>query len=87
VKVRVHSFTMGDVDEVFLYAAGGVHQWLNSTEMGLWLLKKNINVEYAESFIENHYARTINIFADFTDKQYTAYALKFGIKNDKLDYL
>ena len=71
---------MGDVDEVFMYANAGVLEWMDTTEKGAWIRDNNIKVEVRDNFIANHYARTIDVYAEFEDKQYTMYILKYGDK-------
>jgi len=78
VKVKVHEFLQGDVDEVFLYAAAGIHQWMEESPKGQWLKSKNIEMDYTTSYVENHYLTKIIVFAEMSEQDQTVFHLKFG---------
>jgi len=69
---------MADVDEVSLYAAAGVHEWSRTEPAGQWCADRSLELDYTTSFIENHYALTVTVFAEMSEQQHTFFRLKFG---------
>lgn len=78
MQVKVHEFFQGDVDEVFLYATAGIHQWMEESPEGQWLKSRNIELDYITSYVPNHYLTTVTIFAEMSEQEQTLFHLKFG---------
>lgn len=48
VKVTFYSFTMGDVDDVDIYAAQPIYEW-QQTEQGKWVMENASDLKYYTS--------------------------------------
>lgn len=77
-KVVVHRFTIGDVEEPYLYAAGPIREWEQS-EKGRWCLE---NCEGEMTMISRPdsmmYGYEVAIQGELSDKNLTYFRLKFG---------
>ena len=74
----VHKFSVGDVDEVDLYSAHGIHNWLENTEQGQFVKKHGKDITY-ETFIEAHtFGYNVLISAMISDRHWTMYMLKYA---------
>lgn len=77
-KVVLHKFTIGDVEEPFLYAAGPIHEW-QQTEKGRWCLE---NCEGEMTMFSQPdsmmYGYQVVIQGELSDKNLTYFRLKFG---------
>ena len=77
-KVVVHEFSLGDVDDVEIYAAQPIWEW-QQTEQGQWIMEKAI--ESPTWFRHNDtvsWTQKFRIVAKLKDKDYTFYQLKWG---------
>ena len=77
VKVLVHKFSLGDVDDPEIYAAQPIYEW-QQTEAGKWIMENSLPTP---SWHRNHdlynYGYTYQIRAYLTPKQLTYWKLKF----------
>ena len=78
VRAKVHTFSMGDVDDVEIYAAAPIWDW-QQTDAGKWVMENAIEPPYwTHSNDFTQYSNAITIVAKFTAKDYTYWKLKYG---------
>ena len=78
MKITVHSFNLGDVEDPQLYAAQPLWEWEKS-EQGQWV-KSNAK-EVPEWFTgpdANNYGFQVRVVADLKEEDVTYYNLKWG---------
>lgn len=77
VKVIVHKFRMGDVEDPQLYAAEPLYQWEQS-EAGQWVMKNAVETP-VWNLIPNidFYGHDCIIQAEFKPEDYTYWKLKY----------
>ena len=77
-KVTVHQFSMGDVDDPDLYAAGPLWEWKESEE-GKFIMEHAIDKpEWHRQTDVYQYGYQYAIVAELEKKKLTEYYLKFG---------
>jgi hypothetical protein len=77
VKLVVHSFAMGDVEDPDLYAAEPLWEW-QQTELGKWVMENAIETpEWHRSIDDTSYGYRYNIVAVLDDKDATWFKLKY----------
>lgn len=77
-KTVVHTFSVGDVEDPDIYAAGPIINWQES-EMGIWVLDKSVETPEWHRLIDPmsyHYRYAIVAF--LKDVDYTFWTLKWG---------
>jgi hypothetical protein len=77
VKVLLHSFRMGDVDDVELYAAQPLWEW-QQTEHGKWVMQHAEDPTYSVSADPYNFGYRIAVHGLLLEKDYTYFALKWG---------
>ena len=76
-RVVVHTFTMGDVDDVEIYAAEPIYKW-QQTEAGKFVMANAIEPpEWHQAADFATMGHRIAIVARLSEKDYTWYKLKF----------
>ncbi len=80
MKVIVHKFSLGDVDDPEIYAAQPIWEWQQS-DAGKFVMEHAL----IEPMWERHwdvsaYHQVYRIVADLTEKDATFFQLKWGIK-------
>lgn len=65
-------------DELSLYAAAGVHEWLSKEPAGQWCSDQSFELDYTTCITENYYALTVTVFAEMSEQEHTLFRLKFG---------
>lgn len=75
---HVHQFSMGDVEDPDLYAAGPIWDW-QQTEQGTWVMKHGLDPTFHTSVDHVSYGYTINITAHITDKRWTEFLLRWPV--------
>ena len=75
---HVHKFSMGDVEDPDLYAAGPIWDW-QQTEQGVWVMKHGLDPTFHTSVDHLSYGYTINITAHITDKRWTEFCLRWPL--------
>jgi hypothetical protein len=74
----VHHFSMGDVDDPEIYAAGPLWDWQNS-EAGKWVTKHAVEKpRFCQSIDVYNLGYKYLIYAKLADKDYTFWCLKWG---------
>ena len=78
VKVVVHKFSMGDVDDPDIYAGAPIYDW-QQTEAGKYCMKHSIEqLHYTIGpDMGNHWGFQVQVFGVFTEKDYMFFKLKF----------
>lgn len=75
-RYDVHNFTMGDVDDPDIYAAGPIYEW-QKTDKGKWVMEHCMDPTYHIHADPTIFGFRISISAYMTGKRYTEFALKF----------
>ena len=77
MKIVVHRFGVGDVDDPDLYAAEPIYQWEKS-EAGQWVMANSIETpSWHRSVDMNTYGHRYEIRADLHDQDVTFFKLKW----------
>ena len=80
MKIKVHEFTMGDVDDFEIYVAEPLYKWEKS-EQGQWIMANAIDKPVWHSNWDAHtFGMRVIIIADLQEKDATYFNLKWGIK-------
>jgi hypothetical protein len=81
VKVVVHAFRLGDVEDPVLYAAQPIREWEKS-EAGQWVREHAIgHIEWFQGpSQQDYYGYQFRIVADLKEEDATFFSLKWGIK-------
>ncbi len=75
--VCVHEFTLGDVEDPEIYAAGPIWDW-QQTEAGCWIMEHAITKPYWTKAIDYPtYSIRIRIMARLSDQDQTFWRLKW----------
>ena len=74
-KYVLHEFTMGDCDDVEIYAAEPIYQWQQTPE-GKWAMEKAEDIHWVTAIDHNIFGHRIKIIGTLKDKYATFYALK-----------
>lgn len=77
VKITFHKFNMGDVEELELYAAYPIQQWLQ-TEKGTWVQTHCPDLMWQTVANPHTYGYTIILRGSLTDKDATEYFLRWS---------
>lgn len=78
VKIIVHRFRLGDVDDPEIYAAEPIWQWEQS-EVGRWVKEHAVEVPSWQIRVHHEtYSHEGIIRAEFTEEDATFYSLKWG---------
>ena len=72
----VHTFKLSDVDDIDIYAAEPIYNW-QQTEAGRWVMEHSLDTYWAKHMDVNTYGYQFKIVANFTEKDYAFYRLKF----------
>lgn len=77
MKICVHSFKMGDVEDPALFAAEPIWQWQQS-EQGKWVMEHSLNqpVFYTD-VLPDWFGYRITIMAEFSEKDEMYFRLKW----------
>ena len=83
-NVRVHFFTVGDVEDPEIYAAEPILKWQDS-EAGKWVMERAVETPMYHRHIDHvSYGYRYAITAKLKDKDYTYWCLKYADTVDKL---
>lgn len=72
----VHTFKLSDVDDVDIYAAEPIYNW-QQTEAGKWTMNNAVDVYWARHMDVNNYYYQFKIVAQFTEKDFVYWSLKY----------
>lgn len=77
VKVIVHTFSLGDVDDPDIYAADPLWHWEKS-EAGRWVMEHAVDTPVWHRFVDHtRYGYRYKITAELTAEDATFYNLKY----------
>jgi len=79
-RLVLHSFRMGDVDDVEIYVAQPIHEW-QQTEAGKWCMKHAQDLHYNTSLDPYSYGYKITIVGNLEDKLATEFLLRWNKYN------
>jgi len=74
-EVILHSFSMGDVEDVEIYAAEPIYQWQQTPE-GKWAMEHAENIYWISRPDALSFGHRIEIIGTLSDKYATYYSLK-----------
>ena len=79
VRLQVHEFIMGDVEDPELYAAEPLWNWQQS-EAGQWVMANAIETPSWHLTLDPHsYGHKVYVTADFTEPNATFFKLKWQV--------
>ena len=79
VKLIVHTFSMGDVDDPEIYAAQPIWEW-QQTDAGRWVMENAVEEPYWARHLDNTtYSYRYKIVATLTESDATWFKLKYDI--------
>ncbi len=76
VKVVVHTFSVGDVDDPEIYAAQPIYEW-QQTEAGKWVMENSIDTYWARHNNYQSFSLQYRIVATLSEQDATYFALKY----------
>jgi hypothetical protein len=77
VKINFHTFTMGDVDDVEIYAAQPIYEW-QQTEHGKWVMENAHNLTFHTNPDEHTWGHRVVIRGEINDpRKVTEYYLRW----------
>jgi len=80
-KVVVHKFSVGDVDDPDIYAAGPLYDWERS-ESGKFIMKHAVDKPVWTRYVDyNNYGHQYAIVAELEMKKLSEYYLRWGNEN------
>ena len=74
-KYVLHEFTMGDVEDIEIYAAEPIYQWQQTPE-GKWAMEKAEDIYWTTAIDPYSIGYRIKIIGTLKDKYATFWALK-----------
>jgi hypothetical protein len=78
IRTCLHTFSMGDVDDPYLYAAFPIHEW-QQTEHGKWVMEHATEPPTFTCDPDlSTYGYRVTVSGHLTDKDYTYFMLKWG---------
>lgn len=75
--IKVHEFTMGDVDDLEIYVAQPIWEW-QQTEHGNWCMDHVEDLKWEWNADMHQYGYVISIWGKMSDEDLTYYMLKWG---------
>jgi len=77
VKINFHTFTMGDVDDVEIYAAQPIYEW-QQTDKGRWVMENAHDLTYHTRPDESMWGHRVVIRGEISDpRKVTEYYLRW----------
>jgi hypothetical protein len=79
VETCLHTFSMGDVEDPYLYAAFPISEW-QKTEHGQWVMKHALEepVFFCNADL-NSFGFRVTVMGKLEEKDYTFFKLKWGM--------
>lgn len=71
-----HSFTLSDVEDPEIYAAGPLYDW-QQTEKGKWVMAHCTTPAYKIMMDQNNWGYRVVIYGELSDEDTTYYTLKY----------
>jgi hypothetical protein len=76
VKLVVHEFRLGDVEDPDLYAAEPIYKW-QQTEAGRFVMEHAIDAPYFVQLVDSLFFYNYKIIAEMTESDAVFYQLKY----------
>jgi hypothetical protein len=80
VKLVFHKFFLGDCDDVEIYAAHPIYEWLQ-TDAGKWCKEHSKDLHWLTGHDQVSYGYRISIIGTLKEEDATFYNLKWGMSN------
>jgi hypothetical protein len=80
VRVVFTRFLIGDCEDIEIYAAQPIYEWLQ-TDAGQWSKENAEDLHWLSSFDHPTYGHQISIVGKLTESDATFYNLKWGLGN------
>jgi hypothetical protein len=77
MRILVHEFKMREVDDIEIFVAEPLSQWLN-TDAGKWVKEKSKDTVWMHRFVPDYFEYIVRIYADLSEEDITYYTLKWG---------
>ena len=71
-----HEFTLGDVEDPEIYAAGPLYAWQN-TEKGQWVLEHFKDTAYRIGVDQNSFGYKVTVYGNLSQQDATYFTLKY----------
>lgn len=80
IKLTLHQFIMGDVEDPQLYAAAPIYDW-QQTEKGKWCMENALDeIKFYITQDYQHYGYRVALVGTLSDIDHTYFQLKWGSK-------
>ncbi len=76
LQMIFHTFTLGDVEDPEIYAAGPILDWQKS-EMGTWVMKHCTDASFRIAPDFDTYGYQVIIYGNLSDEDATYFTLKY----------
>lgn len=76
-RLELHSFRLGDVDDVEIYAAQPIYEW-QKTEAGKWCMEHAKDLHFNTDLDPYSYGYKVTIVGNLEDKLATEYLLRWN---------
>jgi hypothetical protein len=76
-KITFHSFVMGDVDDIDIYAAQPIYEW-QQTEQGRWVMEHCQDPQYIVNPDAQSWGHRVVLYGQLADQDATFFELKWG---------
>ena len=78
LRIKFHSFTLGDVEDVEIYAAQPIYEWQQS-DAGKFIMEQAVEKPYWHRSTDyNSYGHRYDIVARLSEQNETFWRLKWG---------
>lgn len=77
MEITFHSFRMGDVDDVDIYAAQPIYEW-QQTDQGQWVMEHAQDLRYYTSADPVTFGYKVSIRGSLDGKEATEYFLRWN---------
>ena len=79
MKIIVHKFNVGDVEDPVLYAGAPLYEWEHS-DIGQWVLEHSAESPTWTQYVDPvNYGYQFVVTADLSEEDVTYFALKWGM--------
>lgn len=76
MRITFHEFTMGDVEDVEIYAAQPIYEWQQTTQ-GRWVMEHAQDLKFYTSADPNTLGYRVQIRGDIDEKHATEFFLRW----------
>ena len=75
-KITFYKFNLGDVDDIEVYAAQPIYEWMQ-TEEGKWVQERCVDLYWQTLADSNSWGHIVILRGSITDQHATEYYLRF----------